>query len=69
MKKNVISTLGTPDLIFTPFLNVGVTDAKWFALSPMAKNVYGFTAVRVESASDAGRWHGVNERALISEYA
>lgn len=69
IEKTIRETWGTPDLIVTPFLNVGGTDAKWFALSSMAKNVYGFTAIRVESAADAGRWHGVNERILVSEYA
>lgn len=69
LEKTIRQTWGTPDLIVTPFLNVGGTDAKFFAASSMAKNVFGFTAVRVESAADAGRWHGVNERVLISEYA
>ncbi|WP_377107116.1 hypothetical protein [Propionicimonas sp. T2.31MG-18] len=27
-----------------------------------------FTAVRVESAADTARWHGVSERVLVSEY-
>jgi carboxypeptidase PM20D1 len=69
LEKTIRQTWGTPDLIVTPFLNVGGTDAKFFAASNIAKNVFGFTAVRVESAADAGRWHGVNERVLISEYA
>lgn len=35
----------------------------------MTKNVYRFTALRVESAADTARWHGVNERVLVDEYA
>lgn len=57
------------DLVVVPYLVIGGADAKWFAATPMVKNVYRFTAVRVESARDAARWHGDNERVLIDEYA
>ncbi|MEQ1739873.1 MAG: M20 family peptidase [Methyloglobulus sp.] len=67
--KTIRQTWGTKDLIIAPYLVIGGADAKYFAASPMAKNVYRFTAVRVESAKDADRWHGVNERVLVSEYA
>jgi carboxypeptidase PM20D1 len=69
LDKTIRQTWGTADLIVAPYLVIGGTDAKYFAASPMAKNVYRFTAVRVESAADADRWHGVNERVLVSEYA
>ncbi|MGY5453330.1 M20 family peptidase [Agarivorans sp. MS3-6] len=57
------------DLAVVPYLVIGGADAKWFAATDMVKNVYRFTAVRVESAADAARWHGINERVLIKEYA
>ncbi|WED25199.1 M20 family peptidase [Vibrio sp. DW001] len=57
------------DLAVVPYLVIGGADAKWFAATDMVNNVYRFTAVRVESAADAARWHGVNERVLIDEYA
>jgi len=69
LEKTIRQTWGTPDLIVMPYLVIGGADAKWFAASGMTKNVYRFTAVRVESAADSGRWHGVNERVLVSEYA
>jgi carboxypeptidase PM20D1 len=69
IEKSIRQTWGTPDLVVTPYLVIGGADAKWFAASGMTKNVYRFTAVRVESAADTARWHGVNERVLIDEYA
>lgn len=69
IEKTIGQTWGSPDLIVAPLLVIGGTDAKYFSASPMAKNVYRFSAVRVESAKDADRWHGVNERVLISKYA
>jgi carboxypeptidase PM20D1 len=69
IEKTIGQTWGSPDLIVAPLLVIGGTDAKYFSTSPMAKNVYRFSAVRVESAKDADRWHGVNERVLKSEYA
>ena len=69
LEKSIRQIWGTPDLIVTPYLVIGGADAKWFAASGMTENVYRFTAVRVESAADTARWHGVNERVLVSEYA
>lgn len=69
IEKSIRQTWGTPDLVVTPYLVIGGADAKWFATSGMAENVYRFTAVRVESAADTARWHGVNERVLVDEYA
>jgi len=69
IEKTIRQTWGTPDLVVAPYLVIGGTDAKWFAASGIAKNVYRFTAVRVESAADSARWHGVNERVLVREYA
>lgn len=69
LEKTIRQTWGTPDLIVMPYLVIGGADAKWFAASDMTKNVFRFTAVRVESAADSARWHGVNERVLVTEYA
>jgi carboxypeptidase PM20D1 len=67
LEKTIRQTWGTPELIVSPYLMIGGADAKYF--SKITKNVYRFTAVRVESADDTMRWHGVNERVLVSEYA
>lgn len=69
IERSIRQTWGTPDLIVMPYLVIGGADAKWFAASGIAQNVYRFTAVRVESAADSARWHGVNERVLVDEYA
>jgi len=69
IERTIRQTWGSPDLIVMPYLVIGGADAKWFAASGLTKNVYRFTAVRVESAADSARWHGVNERVLVSEYA
>ncbi len=68
IEQSIRQTWGTPDLVVSPYLVIGGADAKWFAAS-IAKNVFRFTAVHVESAADTARWHGVNERVLVSEYA
>ena len=68
MEKTIRQTWGTPDLLVSPYLVIGANDAKWFHNS-IAKNVFRFTTVRVESAADVARLHGVNERVLVSEYA
>jgi carboxypeptidase PM20D1 len=68
VEKSIRQTWGTPDLVVSPYLVIGGADAKHFAAA-VSGNVYRFTAVRVESAADAARWHGVNERVLIEEYA
>jgi carboxypeptidase PM20D1 len=68
IEESIRQTWGTPGLLVSPYLVIGGADAKYFAAT-IAKNVYRFTAVRVESAADTGRWHGVNERVLASEYA
>jgi carboxypeptidase PM20D1 len=68
IETSIRKTWGTPDLLVSPYLMIGGADAKYFATT-IAKNVFRFTAVRVESAADASRWHGVNERVLIGEYA
>jgi carboxypeptidase PM20D1 len=65
IERSIRQTWDLPGLLVSPYLVIGGVDAKWFA--PIAKNVYRFTAVRVESAADAARWHGVNERVLVSE--
>ena len=65
IERSIRETWDLPGLLVSPYLVIGGDDAKWFA--PIAKNVYRFTAVRVESAADAARWHGVNERVLVSE--
>jgi len=69
IEKTIRQIWGTPDLIVVPYLVIGGADAKWFAASGIASDVYRFTAVRVESAADSARWHGVNERVLVDEYA
>lgn len=68
IEESIRQTWGTPELVVSPYLVIGGADAKYFAAS-IAKNVFRFTAVRVESAADAGRWHGVNERVLVNEFA
>jgi len=68
IEKSIRQTWGS-DLVVTPYLVIGGADAKWFAASGITENVYRFTAVRVESAADTGRWHGVNERVLVDEFA
>lgn len=65
LERSIRETWDLPGLLVSPYVVIGGTDSKWFA--PLAKNVYRFTAVRVESAADAARWHGVNERVLVSE--
>lgn len=68
LEKSIRQTWGEPDLLVSPYLVIGGTDSKYLAAT-IAKNVYRFSAVRVESAADTARWHGVNERVLVSEYA
>jgi len=68
IEKSIRQTWDLPGLVISPYLVIGGTDSKFFHAS-IAKNVYRFTAVRVESAADAARWHGVNERVLLDEYA
>ncbi len=68
IEKSIRQIWGTPDLVVSPYLVIGGADAKYFAAS-IAGNVYRFTAVRVESAADSARWHGVNERVLVKEFA
>jgi len=68
IEKSIRQTYDLPGLIVAPYLVIGGCDAKYFAAT-IAKNVYRFTAVHVESAADAARWHGVNERVLVDEYA
>lgn len=68
IEKSIRQTWDLPGLVVSPYLMIGGTDSKYFAAT-IAKNVFRFTPVRVESAADVGRWHGVNERVLISEYA
>ena len=65
VERSIRQTWDLPGLVASPLLVIGGDDAKW--LAPVAKNVFRFTAVRVESAADAARWHGVNERVLVSE--
>lgn len=68
IEKSIRQTWDLPGLVVAPYLVIGGTDSKYFHAS-IAKNVYRFTALRVESAVDVGRWHGVNERVLIGEFA
>jgi len=65
IERSIRQTWDLPGLLVSPLLVIGGVDAKWFA--PVARNVYRLTALRVESAADAARWHGVNERVLVSE--
>ncbi|MCL1142401.1 M20 family peptidase [Shewanella gaetbuli] len=57
------------DLIVTPFLAVGGTDAKHFAAKSFAPNVYRYTPLQLESGKDIARFHGINERILAKELA
>jgi len=68
IEKSMRQTWDLPGLIVAPYLVIGGTDAKYFHAA-LTKNVYRFTAVQVESAADAARWHGVNERVLVDEFA
>ncbi|MGR8934938.1 MAG: M20 family peptidase [Gammaproteobacteria bacterium] len=68
LEKTIRQIWGAPDLIVAPYLSIGRTDATYFAAS-IAKNVLRFSPVRVESAADLERWHGVNERVSVTEYA
>jgi len=68
LEKTIRQTWSEPGLLIAPYLMVGGTDSKYFSAA-LAKNVYRFTPVRVESVKDTERWHGVNERVLVAEYA
>ncbi len=67
IEKSIRQTWGAPNLLVSPYLVIGGADAKYFAAT-IAKNVYRFTALRVESAADTARWHGVNERMRVDEF-
>jgi len=68
IEKSIRQTWDLPGLVVAPYLVIGGTDSKYFHAS-IARNVYRFTALRVESMVDVGRWHGINERVLVDEYA
>lgn len=68
IEKSIRQTWDLPGLVVAPYLVIGGTDSKYFHVS-IAKNVYRFTALRVESMVDVGRIHGVNERVQVDEYA
>ncbi|WP_448213812.1 M20 family peptidase [Colwellia sp. MEBiC06753] len=68
IEKTIRQTWGN-DLIVSPFLAVGGTDAKHFSSRPFAPNVYRFTALQLESGKDIARFHGINERILVKELA
>jgi len=68
IEKTLRQTWSLPGLVVAPYLMIGGTDSKYFARS-ISSNVYRFTPIRVESEEDTKRWHGVNERVLVDEYA
>lgn len=68
IERSIRQTWGDPGLVVAPYLVIGGCDAKYFARA-FGGNVFRFTAVRVESAADTARWHGVNERVLTAEHA
>ena len=67
IERSIRQTWDLPGMLVVPYLVIGGCDAKYFA-QKLSRNVLRFTAVRVESAADTARWHGVNERVLVSEY-
>lgn len=67
IERSIRQTWDLPGMLVVPYLVIGGCDAKYFA-QKLSRNVLSFTAVRVESAADTARWHGVNERVLVSEY-
>lgn len=66
IEKSIRQAWDIPELLVSPFLSIGGDDAKWFA-AKLAAYVYRFTAIRVESAADTARCHGVNERVLVRQ--
>jgi carboxypeptidase PM20D1 len=66
IEKSIRQAWDLPGMVVSPYLVIGGADAKYFA-SSIAKNVYRFTALHVESAADTARWHGTNERVLVEE--
>jgi carboxypeptidase PM20D1 len=67
LDRTVRETWGTPDFKVAPLLVIGGTDARHF--TELSRNIFRLTALQVESAADASRWHGTNERVLVLEYA
>lgn len=67
IERSIRQTWDLPGMLVVPYLVIGGCDAKYFA-QKLSRNVLRFTAVRVESAADTARWHGINERVLVSEY-
>jgi len=55
-----------PGVVVTPGLMIGATDSRYMV--PLARNVYRFSPVRAH-AEDLMRFHGVNERISVANYA
>jgi carboxypeptidase PM20D1 len=54
------------DLVVAPYLLTGASDSRWFA--PLADDVYRFTGTTV-GPTDVSRFHGVDERIAVADYA
>ena len=57
---------GEGDLVVAPYLLTGATDARH--LAPLADDVYRFTGYTLTS-EDASRFHGLDERIAVADYA
>lgn len=67
LQKTVRQVWGEADPVVVPLLSPGETDSRHFA--SLTPNIYRFTAVRVGSAADVGRWHSIDERVGIEALA
>ena len=54
-----------PGTLVTPFLTLGATDARYYAV--VSPNVYRFAPMRMRS-EDLPRIHGTNERIAVKDY-
>jgi carboxypeptidase PM20D1 len=63
--KSIRETL--PNTIAVPFLDIGATDAVWY--SSLTTDTYRFVPVVLDSLSQGGWHHGVNERISVECYA
>ncbi len=64
LERTILETTGE-DIIVTPFLLVGGTDAKFYSGS--SENVFRFLPARFE-ADAMTRFHGTNERMSVESY-
>jgi len=55
-----------PDALVTPFLVLGATDARHY--TDLSRNVFRFSPTRTK-ADDLTRFHGINERIAVADYA